>query len=79
MAAVTPWYYRLYWRMESWLTSQTYKTLNRNRDFFSRLLADKSTHMKKLQVVRADNGESAFYLRNKPMHDGRLMHESRLF
>ena len=77
MAAETPWFYRLYWRMESWIISQTYKTLNRNRDFFIRLLADRKMQMTELKAVRADNGHAAFHIRNKPLHDGKLMQENK--
>ena len=74
MAQMVPWYYKLYWKMEGWLASKAYKSLDSDRGFFGRMLSDIGNYPlreTRLRLTPVPASSLAFsHLRHQqPMHE----------
>ena len=70
MAQAVPWYYKLYWKMEGWLASKAYKSLDTDRGFFGRMLSDMGNYpLRETKLRVAPANASAAFQRQKPMNE----------
>jgi len=72
MANYVPWYYKLYWKMEGWLASKVYNSLDHDRGFFKMMLRDgkrSAAQDMRLRPVPVDNRGGALHLRHKPLSE----------
>ena len=74
MVQAVPWYYKLYWKMEGWLASKAYKSLDSDRGFFGRMLSDTGSYplMDTRLRIKPATRSVAFPHHHKPMHERKI-------